>query len=519
MPGDTGGCDRDVDGPLSGVLLDLLWEIAAAGVKMRVEDNALRYSAPPGVSMAPWLHVLREHRKGLIEHFKWARGPKRSAGPLRRMPPRDAHPVSARQNHYWASGDMTAHATASHAYDIHGRLNLVAFERSVFRLVRRHAILRSTFNATDGVLVQSATATDAVHVSQIKAGLMALDQRARFIRLQQQAIWEKAVLLRQGTLFGVATIAFSQSDHAVLIHAHPLVLDEDGIRDAFKELMRIYSDISKETDRLAPSPIAYHDFAQWEAEWLTPSVKQRCMDFWGYQAAGGRPVSLLADLAASDASASLPFRIPRVVYEDAQRLTEQSGVPLRVVFAAAYVRAVGAWAHESDLVLDYLTQYKPAPELTGALGNFASNLLIRCDLDCAPTLIQTARRLYSMLLIASRYGGLGAELANPPSANPRIVFAFNPFTRSSGAKSGRSPMDSASSIFSPSHIRHHGGCGTALKLHLFELDGEIDAVLAVGGAALGQDDLDHLKSLFLNEIGAARTDTTRIARIYNAEAT
>ena len=169
-------------------VFELLSSLHDLGVRVWVEGEGLRYSAPKGALTPDLLARMRQHKADIIEFLRKA---ELSSGatlpPIKRAPRTGNLPLSFAQQRLWFLNQLKSESAAYSiplAGHLTGPLNVAALAESLTEIVRRHEALRATFETVDGQAVQKINPARAFDLPIIDLqGLPEDERRAESQRL------------------------------------------------------------------------------------------------------------------------------------------------------------------------------------------------------------------------------------------------------------------------------------------------------------------------------------------------
>ena len=154
-----------------------------------------------------------------------------------------------------------------------GPFDLDAMQRSLSEIVRRHEILRTTFQTVDGQPVQVIAPPQPMTLNVIDLSHLPDGEReAEAQRLTTEEV-QKPFDLSRGPLFRVQLVRLAKEEHLLLSTMHHIISDAWSLGVMGEELSALYDAYKAgETSPLPELPIQYADFAVWQREWLQGEV-------------------------------------------------------------------------------------------------------------------------------------------------------------------------------------------------------------------------------------------------------
>lgn len=297
----------------------------------------------------------------------------------------------------------------SPAYNIHaglrcrGALDLVALERSVAEIVRRHEVLRCAFPATNGqpsvTLTANAPAVRHVDISASRNIPQALDA----VTVEES---RAPFDLATGPLLRVAVVRLGEQDHAVLITMHHIVSDGWSVGLFASELTRTYKALLQ-GGGLPPGEVRlqYPAFAAAQRASAAGPEMQRQMEFWRSTMAGA-PATL--DLPTDHPrppsqtyrGGTVRAEIPASLVNALRELGKQESATLFTVLLTAFKVLLARWANQRDVVIGSPVAGRTAADAEAALGCFINTVVIRSELADAASFRTSLRQVRQASLAA-----------------------------------------------------------------------------------------------------------------------
>lgn len=209
-------------------------------------------------------------------------------------------PVSFAQQRLWFLHLMQPHNPSYNiagAVRLHGALDTSALQRSFEALVERHESLRTTFAQEEGLPVQLVAAEGTCPVVLVDLSALPEPQREQEARRLAMEETRKPFDLMHGQLLRARLFRLSAGDHILVMTMHHIISDGGSLGILVREVAQLYAAFAAgRAPELAPLPIQYADYAQWQREWLgTEGVLTEHVAYWKKQLAGAPVLQLPTD--------------------------------------------------------------------------------------------------------------------------------------------------------------------------------------------------------------------------------
>lgn len=389
----------------------ILSELEARDVRLWVEGDRLRLSAPKGALTEDLREELTSRKAEILSYFEVAR---RETERSVRIAPRSSNagvdlPLSFGQERLWFLHLLEADSTAYNIpmeIRLRGPADVSALESALTELTRRHEVLRTIFMEVEGVPVQRVLPVEPIRLElRDLTGLTAEafdleyerarreNGRARF-DMDERPPWRTLVLKT------------APEEHLLLLTQHHILTDRWSIAVLVRELELLYRGFSEgRVAALPPLSIQYADFARWQRQRVESDALSRDLDFWRAQLAPPFPVvSLPLDAPRSDVQT---FRgawetvvLPGSLLDALKALARSENATLFMVLLAAFDVLIYRYTGLLDVLVGTPTAGRMERETEALMGFFVNTLVLRSDLSGNPSFRELLRRVRRVSLDA-----------------------------------------------------------------------------------------------------------------------
>ena len=299
-------------------------------------------------------------------------------------------PLSFAQQRLWFLDQLEGPSATYNmpvAVRLDGPLNRQALEQVFTEIVNRHEPLRSNFFAQQGQPIQVIRPTANLHTPFIDLSkLEAHEQELKLMSLSVQEA-QTPFNLASDQLLRTTLIKFNDQHHVLLLTIHHIVSDGWSIGNVLlNEITTLYVDFSQGgAPSLAPLPIQYGDFAQWQREWLTGARLNTQIEYWKTQLNGlpallelptDHPRPALQSFAGETYHFSLDARLLKAL----KALSQASGTTLFMTLLAGFSAFLARYSNQTDVVVGSPIANRDRQELEPLVGFFANTLVFRTTL-------------------------------------------------------------------------------------------------------------------------------------------
>jgi len=326
-------------------------------------------------------------------------------------------PASFAQQRLWFLDQLVPGASLYNVpvlFRLQGKLNLPALEQSFNEIVRRHEVLRTTFDPVEGQLVQ--VIAPKLKLSLPLVNLQELPASAReteALRIVWQEI-QQPFNLSEGPLLRLLLLQLDETQYILLIGLHHIVFDEWSTGVLIQELGALYTAYSEGKPATLPElSIQYADFAYWQREWLQGEVLERQLSYWQRQLKDISVLQLPCDRPRppiqSYQGAIQLFELPQSLLEGLEGLSQQEGVSLFMTLLAAFQTLLYRYTGQLDITVGSPIANRNRSELEYLIGFFVNTLVFRADLSGHPTFRELLGRVREATLGAYAHQDLPFE--------------------------------------------------------------------------------------------------------------
>ncbi|MCP4156923.1 MAG: amino acid adenylation domain-containing protein [bacterium] len=284
---------------------------------------------------------------------------------------REYYPLSSTQKRLYLLQKMEEGAAYNSTASVllEGPLDKENLENTFKKLIRRHESFRTTFHMNQGEPVQKITEEVEFAIDHYQLTLEQVHENVTaFIR---PFAMEKAPLCR------VSLVELEPLKHLLVVDMHHIISDGVSQNVLIKDFMMLYSG-----EELAPLPINYKDYAQWQTrgEEREEIIKQK--KFWMQKYEGEIPVlNIRTDYPRPSMQDfegdSVQIKVEGELDTKIKKLREQTGATLFMILFAAYNILLMRYSRQQDIVTGTLTAGREHIELENVIGAFINTLPIR----------------------------------------------------------------------------------------------------------------------------------------------
>jgi amino acid adenylation domain-containing protein len=263
--------------------------------------------------------------------------------------------------------------------------DLKKLEDALNAVVRRHEILRTQFQAVDGVPIQVVLPPAPVTLSTVDLRQLAREEREiRLLQLAQQATLEPFDLTHAPLLRAVL-YRLTDTEHVFLLIVHGIVCDEASIRLLLSEIDSCYqSRGSQESQPELGAAVQYREIARKDV------ASEQQLSFWKQRLRGvPSTIDLPTDRPRPPVQTFRGDRqrmwIEPPLAERLRSLGDGYGADIFATLLTAFNVLLFRYSRQTDVVVGTRVSGRGRPELDRVIGRLENTLVLRTDLSDNPT--------------------------------------------------------------------------------------------------------------------------------------
>jgi amino acid adenylation domain-containing protein len=297
-----------------------------------------------------------------------------------------------------------------------GAFHVDAFRDAIGEIVRRHGVLRTTFDDLGHGPVQLVAPALDLPLPEIDLSGLPGPLRERVAWQLAEANVTLPFDLRRGPLLRIQVVKAREDERALLFSMHHIISDGWSMGVFTREVTTLYAAALEGRDLatvLPPLPLQFVDFAVWQRQSLGRHAAPE-LDYWRAQLAG---LPLLLELPTDRPRPPMQTfagnHVLSILGEDIVlrlgELTSATGTTTFMVLLAAFQMILSRHAGQDDLAVGSPIAGRSRVELEPLIGFFVNAIVLRARL--------TGDLTFTDLLRQVRHTTLGAY------AHPNVPFA------------------------------------------------------------------------------------------------
>ncbi|MBR0645952.1 AMP-binding protein, partial [Plastoroseomonas hellenica] len=345
------------------------------------------------------------------------------------LPPGTALPLSHAQERLWFLWRMEPAGTAYNvaaAIRLTGDLDPARLQDALVQVIRRHAVLRTTFHAGEDRPRQQVR-DDAALILRRWELPFAVEDRAPALAAQIEAELAVPFDLAAGPLLRAELLRFAADDHALLLAAHHIVVDGLSMEVLLGDLAAFYR--APEAGN-PPLPIQFGDHAAWQRDWLRAGEQDRQLAYWRATLGDRHPVLTLPldrprPATQSHRGAVLHQRLAPALVAALGRVAAQHRATLPMLLLSAYQLLLHRYSGQEEVRIGIPVANRQHAAAARLIGCFVNTLVFPGRLDGAARFTDLLARSRRLMLDALAHQDLPFDALVDALQVPRSL-AHNP---------------------------------------------------------------------------------------------
>jgi amino acid adenylation domain-containing protein len=332
--------------------------------------------------------------------------------------------LSPQQGRLWSAQQSSNAYRAQCAMLIEGELSKGVLHDALRKVVKRHEILRTTYQRQSGLSLpfqvigdDAAPGWEETDLTHLKSS----EQPSAIESLFDEA-GRASFDPESGSALQTRLLKLSPEAHVLLISLPAICADAWTLKNLFKEVCLHYAAASG-GEELPCEAFQYADFSEWQNELLQDEESATARDFWNNRIPlNSSAMSLPFEAAPSERTGfkveslrlGIEPELRQRIEESARRYEVEPAILLLSCWQVLMWRLTG----ELDIVVGYVCDGRSFEELHGALGLFARTLPVSCHVGAGFRFAEILARTHQSIAEARRWQDYFLiEQSSAPDAN------------------------------------------------------------------------------------------------------
>ena len=296
-----------------------------------------------------------------------------------------------------------------------GPLDFEALQWTLTEILRRHEVLRTTYQVINSMPVQVIAPAEKILLPLVDLTSLADDVReAEGQRLAHEEA-QRPFNLATDLMLRARLICLGSDDHVLVLVIHHIAGDGWSMGVFSQEIAALYqSRLQGVPSQLAELQIQYADFALWQRQWLQGEVLEKQLAYWKKQLAGAPatldlPTDRPRPAVETFSGAFVREQISPTLVKELITLSRKEGVTLFMTLLAAFQTLLSRYTGKDDIVVGSPIANRVSGELENLVGFFVNSLALRTDLSGKPSFRELLKQVREVALGAYAHQNLPFE--------------------------------------------------------------------------------------------------------------
>ncbi|MCX8132087.1 MAG: amino acid adenylation domain-containing protein [Clostridia bacterium] len=395
-------------------ILEFLTHLRELGVKLWLEEGALRYQAPKGVVSKELLGELSNRKNEVISFLKQVKMEAQAVKePIKRISRDEGEdlPLSFSQQSMWFFDQFTKGNPVfniSNAVKMSGIPNKEAIRKSLEKLVERHESLRTTFKNVNGSPVQVINKKADVDLAEVDLSHVHKKEIENKIKLVLKDEARRIFDLEKGPLFRFCLFKTGEEEYVFSMTIHHIISDAWSNAILVGEFFKLYEAFLKEKNLELPLPeIEYADYSSWERNRLQGETLEELLSYWRKQLANPLTLQLPTDYprpkSQSYEGGFETFRVSRELSEKLKSICNKEGVTMFMLILTAFQALLCRYSGQTDIFTGTVVANRNRKEVESLVGYFMNTLVMRTNFENDPCFTEVLNKVKQMTIDAYTY--------------------------------------------------------------------------------------------------------------------
>lgn len=307
-------------------------------------------------------------------------------------PPDSQYPLSDAQRRLWIIDNLEPGNAAYHipvAIMLKGSVDEQKFLMALQKMMERHEVLRTSFDAKNGQPFQKIHETIELPFSSIQSDIADEIQACESLKQEVGRTLTQLSDLRNAPLWHICLHHFSGGFTGLTLVMHHIISDGWSMGVMIREVSTLYfAAIANKSlsQALPPLSIQYKDFSAWQNKALASASHQQHLLYWKQKLSGELPVTEIpADFPRPTQKTykgqQLTCTFTPEVSQQLKTLSQNSGSTLFMTLTAMVKTLIYHYSGQKDLLIGTPVAGRNHPDLENQIGFYVNTVVLRTQLE------------------------------------------------------------------------------------------------------------------------------------------
>ncbi|ACC81024.1 non-ribosomal peptide synthetase [Nostoc punctiforme] len=413
-------------------LISLMLRLQNMGCKIWAEDDKLRIRTSKNALTSELKQEIQANKADILAFLNSAKTTTVMAEEIPTLPDDAPKSLSFAQQRLWLLGQLQGPSASYNmpmVLQLDGNLNIDALHSSLAYLLNRHDSLRMYFPTVVGqpqVAIANLEDIEVLTYQVLGTGNQETNVQ-RFIDAYVQEPFD----LSTGPLFKAKLLQLKEHKYVLLINMHHIISDGWSMGVFVRELRQAYTAFAQgQAPNLAPLPIQYSDYANWQRNWLQGEVLENQINYWKHQLGDAPPLLELPTDYPRPALQS--YRGDRYTYsltpelsDAVKTFSQQQGASLYMTLLATLSILLARYSRQNDLCIGSPIANRTHSQTESLIGFFVNTLVLRNQIQPEQSFIEFLQQTRQTCLDAYSHQDIPFEVL-VEKLQPERSMSYNP---------------------------------------------------------------------------------------------
>lgn len=304
--------------------------------------------------------------------------------------PRDKNvfPQSYSQSSQWFMQQLATDCiyNVPQAYRLKGALDISRLEAAINKIVERHEIMRTVFNAVNNVPSQIIKPYEPFSLKVIDLTGYSGNEQEQMIQLESEKLVRMPFDLQIGPLYRFVLLRLSDVEFVLTYTLHHIISDGWSFGVIIKELNELYKRDIEGKEPLEPLNIQYVDYAVWQRRQMDSEKMKQQLEYWMEQLKGindciNLPTDAPRFVNQTHNGDNCYFTLSRDDYDAINSLCTKEQITSYHLLISIFFILLYKYSGDHDICIGTPVANRNRVELENLIGLFINTVVIRADVE------------------------------------------------------------------------------------------------------------------------------------------
>jgi hypothetical protein len=301
---------------------------------------------------------------------------------------KDVFPQSYSQSSQWFMQQLATDCiyNVPQAYRMKGTLHIERLEAAINKIVERHEIMRTVFNAVDNVPSQIIKPYEPFSLKVVDLTAYSGKEQEQRVKLENERLVRMPFNLSVGPLYRFVLLKLSEEEFILTYTLHHIISDGWSFGVIIKELNELYQRDLNGRGILEPLKLQYADYAVWQRKQMDSGKMKQQLAYWMEQLKGINDcINLAADVPRYNNQThkgdNCYMTISKETYEAVSRLCAKEHITSYHLLTSIFFILLHKYSGHRDICIGTPVANRSRVELEELIGLFINTVVIRSQIE------------------------------------------------------------------------------------------------------------------------------------------